>query len=90
MLSNQGANWGVKTAFFFSGTSLIGGVIYWLFMPEVSGQWHTAIDASQFKGRTFGELDELFQRRIPARRFAQTKSHFQLQQAELEVHDQRV
>ena len=36
MLSDQGANWGVKTAFFFSGTSAIGGVVYWLFMPEVS------------------------------------------------------
>ncbi|ORY26765.1 general substrate transporter [Naematelia encephala] len=66
MLSDQQANWGVKTAFFFSGTSFLGLFFYYFFMPEL-------------KGRTYGELDELFQKRIPARKFGTAKTQAQVQ-----------
>ena len=66
MLSTEGAGWGVKAAFFFLCTNTILGVLFYLFMPE-------------YKGRSYAELDELFQRRIPARKFKTTKTAAQLE-----------
>jgi hypothetical protein len=56
MLNTDEANWGSKTAFLFGGLSL--ACLIWCFfrLPES-------------KGRTFEELDILFQKRIPARQF---------------------
>ncbi|KAF2687288.1 general substrate transporter [Lentithecium fluviatile CBS 122367] len=52
-------NWGAKTAFFWAGTC--GLVVVWVFfrLPEP-------------KGRTYGELDLLFEQRVSARKFATT------------------
>ncbi|KAF2268013.1 putative MFS maltose permease [Lojkania enalia] len=52
-------NWGAKTAFFWAGTC--GFVVIWVFfrLPEP-------------RGRTYGELDLLFERKIAARKFAST------------------
>ncbi|RSH84102.1 hypothetical protein EHS25_005347 [Saitozyma podzolica] len=62
MLSTTGANWGVKgTSFFYAGTGLIGLVLVYFFIPET-------------RGRSFIELDELFERRIPARDFRATRT----------------
>ncbi|ORY89818.1 and other transporter-domain-containing protein [Leucosporidium creatinivorum] len=57
----DGAGWGVKTAFFFAGTGFIGLVLLFFTIPET-------------KNRSYLELDELFLRKIPARRFATTKT----------------
>uniref|UniRef100_A0A8H7K3Z6 Major facilitator superfamily (MFS) profile domain-containing protein n=1 Tax=Bionectria ochroleuca TaxID=29856 RepID=A0A8H7K3Z6_BIOOC len=69
MLSNQYAGWGQKTGLFFAGLTVIYliPVIFWF--PET-------------KGRTYTELDELFERRVPAWRFASTKT---AHQAEVEA-----
>ncbi|KAJ4147179.1 hypothetical protein LMH87_001720 [Akanthomyces muscarius] len=57
MLNPSAFNWGAKSGFFFAGTC--GLCIIWTYfrLPEP-------------KGRTFGELDVLFERRISARKFA--------------------
>ena len=55
----QKANWGAKVGFLFGGLSTL--VVLWAFfyLPES-------------KGRTFEELDVLFERKISARNFART------------------
>ncbi|KKY24295.1 putative mfs alpha-glucoside transporter [Phaeomoniella chlamydospora] len=58
-MSTAEANWGAKTAFLFAGLSIIVLVWAFFYLPES-------------KGRTFEELDILFERKIPARRFAST------------------
>lgn len=52
------ANWGGKLGFLFAGTTLLCLVYCYFFLPET-------------KGRTFEELDILFQRRVPSRKFKQ-------------------
>lgn len=57
---NPGAwNWGAKTGFFWAGCASL--CITWVFfrLPEP-------------KGRTYGELDILFDRQVPARKFSST------------------
>jgi SP family general alpha glucoside:H+ symporter-like MFS transporter len=58
-MNTDGANWGAKTAFLFAGLGAI--VVIWAFfcLPES-------------KGRTFAELDILFERKTSARRFNNT------------------
>ncbi|KAF2647261.1 sugar transporter [Lophiostoma macrostomum CBS 122681] len=53
-------NWGAKTAYFWAGTC--GCVVVWVFfrLPEP-------------KGRTYGELDVLFEQKVSARKFKSTK-----------------
>ena len=59
-LTTTAWNWGAKSGFFWAGSCLI--FIIWMYfrLPEP-------------KGRTYGELDVLFERRIPARMFKHTK-----------------
>ncbi|KAK0669805.1 general substrate transporter [Cercophora samala] len=59
-LSSSAWNWGAKTAFFWAGTCLISAVWVFFRLPEP-------------KDRTYAELDVLFERRVPARKFAKTK-----------------
>jgi SP family general alpha glucoside:H+ symporter-like MFS transporter len=61
MLSPQGANWGLQSGYLWSGLTLIAGIIVYFQIPET-------------KTRTFAELDELFDRRTSARKFAGTKT----------------
>ncbi|EXJ81575.1 hypothetical protein A1O1_07639 [Capronia coronata CBS 617.96] len=58
-MSATEANWGAKTGFLFGGLGTL--TVIWAFfcLPES-------------KGRTFEELDILFERKIPARKFATT------------------
>ncbi|EMR68743.1 putative mfs alpha-glucoside protein [Eutypa lata UCREL1] len=58
-MSPTEANWGAKTGFLFAGLSTF--VVLWsiFYLPES-------------KGRTFEELDILFKRKVPARKFADT------------------
>ena len=51
--------WGAKTGFFYGGTCLLSLVFTFFCIPEP-------------KGRTFAELDILFQKNTPARQFATT------------------
>ncbi|KAL1406558.1 hypothetical protein Q8F55_008264 [Vanrija albida] len=52
--------WNVKVAFFYLGTCLIGLVYTYFRLPET-------------QHRSFGELDVLFNNRVPARKFKTTK-----------------
>jgi len=60
MLSPTAWNWGAKSGFFWCGTCFL--CVVWIFfrLPEP-------------KGRTYGELDILFERRVPARKFKHTQ-----------------
>ncbi|KAF5006850.1 hypothetical protein FDECE_6797 [Fusarium decemcellulare] len=64
MLSNQYAGWGQKIGLFFGGITLVYLIPCVMLFPET-------------KGRTYHELDELFERRVPAWRFASTKTSHQ-------------
>ncbi|RYP80610.1 hypothetical protein DL770_006158 [Monosporascus sp. CRB-9-2] len=58
---NTGAwNWGARTAYFWAGTCLLCTVWVFFRLPEP-------------KDRTYAELDVLFERGVPARKFAKTK-----------------
>ena len=59
MLNPSAWNWGAKSGFFYAGTCFL--CLLWAFfrLPEP-------------KGRTYGELDVLFEQRVSARKFAST------------------
>lgn len=64
LLSNQGANLGQKTGLFFGGLSWLYLIPLFFLFPET-------------KGRTYQELDELFERNIKPWDFAKTKTAYQ-------------
>ena len=66
LLSDQDAGWGVKIGLFFGGLSLLSIPPIYFYFPET-------------KGRTFAELDELYERNIAPRKFASTKTTLQEQ-----------
>jgi SP family general alpha glucoside:H+ symporter-like MFS transporter len=59
-LSSAAWDWGARTAFFWAGTCLLSCVWVYFRLPEP-------------KGRTYAELDMLFEKRVPARQFAKTE-----------------
>ncbi|KAI0173131.1 sugar transporter [Hypoxylon sp. FL1284] len=59
-LSSTAWDWGARTAYFWAGTCLLSAIWVFFRLPEP-------------KGRTYAELDLLFEYRVPARRFAGTK-----------------
>lgn len=64
MLSNQYAGWGQKTGLFFAGITFVYLIPLILMFPET-------------KGRTYNELDELFESGIPAWKFAKARTTHQ-------------
>lgn len=60
MLNSDQWNWGAKTGLFWGAISLV--MLIWAYyeLPET-------------KGRTFGEIDELFSQGVPARKFESTE-----------------
>ncbi|KAL1864918.1 hypothetical protein VTK73DRAFT_5604 [Phialemonium thermophilum] len=60
------ANLGAKIAFIFFGGCVISLVYLWFFQPEVAG-------------RSYPELDEMFAKRIPARKFKTYKTDIQIE-----------
>ncbi|KAF4453926.1 putative maltose permease (MalP) [Fusarium austroafricanum] len=58
-LSSSAWNWGARTAYFWAGTCLFSAIWVFFRLPEP-------------KGRTYAELDVLFEKRVPARKFAKT------------------
>jgi SP family general alpha glucoside:H+ symporter-like MFS transporter len=61
MISPAGWKWQGKTAFFWAGFTFLAWVWVFFRLPEI-------------KGRTFAELDVLFENRVPARAFASTRA----------------
>ncbi|KAJ5692605.1 hypothetical protein N7462_002028 [Penicillium macrosclerotiorum] len=59
MVSATAWNWGAKAGLFYAGTNLLCNIWCWFRLPET-------------KDRTFGEIDILFDRRTPARKFKVT------------------
>lgn len=59
-LSSTAWDWGARTAFFWAGTCLLSSVWVYFRVPEP-------------KGRTYAELDLLFEHGVSARKFASTK-----------------
>lgn len=57
MLNPTAWNWGAKSGFFYAGTCFLCFVWSYFRLPEP-------------KGRTYGELDVLFEQRVSARKFA--------------------
>ncbi|SCU96754.1 LAMI_0F07624g1_1 [Lachancea mirantina] len=60
MLNSDEWNWGAKTGLFWGAICVVMFVWAYLDLPET-------------KGRTFGEIDELFAQKVPARRFRSTE-----------------
>jgi MFS transporter, SP family, general alpha glucoside:H+ symporter len=60
MLSALSWNWGAKAGLFYAGTNLLCNIWCWFRLPET-------------KDRSFGEIDLLFDNRVPARKFKHTK-----------------
>ncbi|KAL1893347.1 hypothetical protein Sste5346_006525 [Sporothrix stenoceras] len=60
MLSALSWNWGAKSGLFYAGTNLLCLIWCWFRLPET-------------KDRTFGEIDILFENKVPARKFKYTK-----------------
>lgn len=52
-------NWGAKAGLFYAGTNLLCNIWCWFRLPET-------------KGRTFGEIDLMFDNHVPARKFKYT------------------
>ncbi|KAK9258192.1 general substrate transporter [Lipomyces tetrasporus] len=59
-LNSTSWNWGVRAAYFWAGTAFICAVWEFFRLPEP-------------KGRTYSELDILFEQRVSARKFKSTK-----------------
>ncbi|KAJ7362346.1 hypothetical protein DFH08DRAFT_667367, partial [Mycena albidolilacea] len=60
MLSPTAWNWGPKSGFFWAGSAALSALYCWLRLPET-------------RGRSYGELDILFENKVPAWRFSKTK-----------------
>ena len=60
MVNQTAWGWGAKSAFFYAGTNLTCMIWCWFRLPETMN-------------RSFGEIDVLFENRIPARKFKHTK-----------------
>ena len=56
-LSSTAWNWGARTAYFWAGTCLLSTIWVFFRLPEP-------------KDRTYAELDLLFEKKVPARKFA--------------------
>ncbi len=59
-LGSAAWNWGARTAFFWAGSCFLSAIWVYFRLPEP-------------KGRSYAELDLLFEQRVPARQFSKTK-----------------
>lgn len=60
MLNPTAWNWKAKTGFFWSGFAFFAAIWCWFDLPET-------------KGKTFAELDQLFENKVKARQFKKTE-----------------
>ena len=70
------AKWGEKVGYFFGSFGLVGLVITWFFIPNLTG-------------RSYAQIDELFERQIPAREFKSTVCTGEYGRDLLEKEDER-
>ncbi|AEO60449.1 hypothetical protein MYCTH_2129548 [Thermothelomyces thermophilus ATCC 42464] len=61
-INPENLNWGARYGYIWAGSNLACGIFFFLFLPEL-------------KGRTLEEIDELFERRVPAWKFKTTKTN---------------
>jgi len=76
MISPDAANLGIKAVYVWAGLLVPFTILLWLYYPEV-GQYTcihdtTAYFSSKTYGRTYWELDELYERKVPAWKFKNT------------------
>lgn len=60
MISSTAWNWGARGALFYMGTCVLATLWCYFRLPET-------------KGRSFGEIEILFEQKTPARKFASTR-----------------
>lgn len=60
------ANLGAKVSFIFGGLALLSCGYLWVYQPETAG-------------RTYKELDELFAKKVPGRKFKSTKTEAEME-----------
>ncbi|KAF7350122.1 Maltose permease [Mycena venus] len=78
MLSPTAWNWGPKSGFFWFVSAALSGLYCWFRLPETMG-------------RSYGELDILFENKVPAWRFSKSKvDQFGLPDAPLTPSDEKV
>lgn len=72
-----GWGWGpLGAGFFYAGTNLLSLIWCWFRLPETK-VCHFVLTLESLlinQDRTFGEIDVLFENRIPARKFKYTKA----------------
>ena len=62
MFNVDEGNWGAKTGFFFAGLCILCVAVMWFEIPEM-------------KNRTYAEIDEMFEMKLPTRKFRTYKAH---------------
>jgi SP family general alpha glucoside:H+ symporter-like MFS transporter len=77
MISPDAGNMGVKAIYVWAGLLIPTVILLWLFYPEVRSRpsaraLHICLWCFQTYGRTYWELDELYERNIPAWKFKTT------------------
>lgn len=72
----EGANWGYRTAWLFFCTGTVTVVFVWLFVPEPSA-------------RNSAELDEMYERGVPAWKMRKFETHVQRQQCDQALYDKK-
>ena len=65
MFCSTAWNWGAKAGLFYAGTNLLCNIWCWFRLPET-------------KDRSFGEIDLLFEHKVPARKFRTTEADREL------------
>ena len=82
MLNPTGANLGGKCGFVWGGTALFCMVAAFFFLPEMKGSVKDCAKSSGglsltlfllYYSRSYREIDIMFRRHIPARKFEQTQ-----------------
>ncbi|KAG9594539.1 sugar transporter, partial [Aureobasidium melanogenum] len=78
MISSTAWNWGAKAGLFYAGTNLLCNIWCWFRLPET-------------KDRSFGEIDILFEHKVPARKFRTTEAdQFATNQMALDVKEKEM
>jgi SP family general alpha glucoside:H+ symporter-like MFS transporter len=72
MISPDAANLGINVVYVWVGLLVPFTILLWLYYPEVNQRPISVIHILTFQktyGRTYWELDELYERKIPAWKF---------------------
>jgi MFS transporter, SP family, general alpha glucoside:H+ symporter len=75
MISPDAGDLGVKAVYVWAGLLIPTTIILWAYYPEASQLYTLSLTLTnifQTYGRTYWELDELYERKIPAWKFKST------------------